>query len=535
MPHVPGRAPERFAATVEDIQTIAVARLGAFIEADGSLRIPNSDAPGDLAVVMSVRPDGEGCAVVTRAVGRVDIPFFGWWFRPMTAIAGRRGCAYARAMLRHAVDGEPEPTPPSAVIGLPAVPFTRGQATLLASASAAIAVVGFCNALFGQLADPIGDSFNASDETLTRMLAFSRIGALIALVIGFGADRRGRRRALLFGTVGSAAACLVSAVAPSLLVLAIAQSFQRGFIITTAIVAGIAVIEEAPEGARAYSASMLALAGGLGFSLAVATLPLADINENSWRIAYGVGAATIFLAPAIARQLSETTRYERIAERTDIARGRLKEVLDSRYGRRFLLLAAVGFLTNVFNAPSSQLMNKYLSDVRDYSNSGIAIFRAVTTALPGLVGLLIGGRIAEARGRRSLAISALLVATLTQMVFFVVGGPTLWVMSAVSVFASAAAGIALGTLDVELFPTEARGTSNGLLAVISVVGSMIGLGLAGILSGPLNHIGTGIALLGGASLLAAVVFVPRLPETRAIDLDDVSPSESSKQYGPDHA
>ena len=103
---------------------------------------------------------------------------------------------------------------------------------------------------------------------------------------------------------------------------------QRACVNTTLIVAGIAVIEEAPEGARAYSASMLALAGGFGFSFAVVALPFADIGDYGWRIPYVVGALTVFFAARIARNLAETTRYTQIAVRTEISRGRLRDLLD---------------------------------------------------------------------------------------------------------------------------------------------------------------------------------------------------------------
>ena len=47
-----------------------------------------------------------------------------------------------------------------------------------------------------------------------------------------------------------------------------------------------------------------------------------------------------------------------------------------------MLLALVGFLTNMLSAPSSQFMNKYLVDVQGFSNSFIVVFRFATTALP---------------------------------------------------------------------------------------------------------------------------------------------------------
>ena len=72
---------------------------------------------------------------------------------------------------------------------------------------------------------------------------------------------------------------------------------QRAFLIVTATVASVAVVEEAPEGARAYATSMLALAGGFGFSFSVITLPFADLGRQAWRIPFVLGALTILLAP----------------------------------------------------------------------------------------------------------------------------------------------------------------------------------------------------------------------------------------------
>ncbi len=95
----------------------------------------------------------------------------------------------------------------------------------------------------------------------------------------------------------------------------------------------------------------------------------------------------------------------------------------------------------------------------------------------------------------------------------------------IAIVAAACAGLALGTLDAELFPTEVRGTSSGFLLVSAVAGSAVGLVLATQLKDLVGGLGPAIALCGIASLVAAVFVVPRLPETAARHLDDVSPSE----------
>jgi MFS family permease len=112
------------------------------------------------------------------------------------------------------------------------------------------------------------------------------------------------------------------------------------------------------------------------------------------------------------------------------------------------------------------------------------------------------------------------------MIFFLTGGLSMWVMSALSIFMAGAGGIALGTLDAELFPTEVRSTSNAMLYVLGVLGSALGLLLAGALSDQLGGIGRSVALMGVGSLLVALVIVPLLPESAARLLDDVSPTHA---------
>jgi MFS family permease len=541
MPRVPRSSLVRLAASLDAVESAIVERLGATSSptADPSrtfvVAAPVDQQPA-IGLTLGLSAADGGTDVAIASTGAIDIPFFGWFFRPLVAIAHRRARVHAIETLRAALDGRPDPAPPRSVVGLPPVAFSPEQATFIATASAATAIVSFSAALFGQLASPISHSFGASDATIGVALALTRLGALFALVAIAIADRRGRRRSILVGVVGSAVVCALSALAPNLATFTAAQVLQRGLVGTTGTVAFLAVVEEAPEGARAYAASMLALAGGFGFSFSVVTLPFGDLAPWGWRIPLALGAATIFLAPAIARHLGETARYTAVSARTDVVRGRVRDVF-ARHRHRFVLLALVAFLTSAFSAPSSQFTNKYLTDVRGFSNTGIALFRTVTTAVPGIVGIVLGGRLAEARGRRPVAGIALALATAAQITFFLSGGISLWVMSALAVFMAGAGGIALGTLDAELFPTEVRSTSNAMLYVVAVIGSATGLLLAGGLSNRLGGIGRSVALTGVGSFLVALIVVPLLPESAARLLDDVSPTQPTTdpddEYRPD--
>jgi len=384
---------------------------------------------------------------------------------------------------------------------------------------------GLCGALFTQNGDAAAEAFARSDADLGWALAVSRVGVLVSLVAAGCSDRLGRRRTLLACLVGAGIANAVAALAPTFGIFTVSQVVTRAFVNAVFVIAGIAVVEEAPEGARAYALSLFGLAAGLGFSVSVVLLPINDLGPDGWRVAFGVSALVVLLVPVLRTHLRETNRFDRLAAE-DVTRGRVREVFDRRYGSRFWLLGLAGFLINVFSAPSSQLTNRYLRAEHDFLNAEIALFRAVTAGLPGLVGIVIGGRLAESRGRRPVAVAGLVVASALQMTFFVSGGWLLWLTPMVAVVAALASGLALGALDSELFPTEVRGTANGFLLVCGVLGSAAGLVLATSLRDHLGGLGPAIAVCGVAPLVAALLVVPRLPETADRRLDEISPSEA---------
>jgi MFS family permease len=451
--------------------------------------------------------------------------FFTWFLRLQGWLGARRALPHAAARLAAAATGADAPDDLKPLPVVPPVAFTPEQAGRLAALSAVALLANFSGALLSQNGDAVTSAFDRSDQALGVALAVARAGVLLSLVAIALADRWGRRRVILYGLGGACAANLLTSLSPTFEVFTGAQLVNRALVNTVLIVAGIAAVEDAPEGARAFATGMYALALGAGFGLAVVLLPFADLGDYGWRISFALSAALVLLLPFIAPHLKETTRYTRVVDR-HAHRGRIREVFDRAYGARFLLLGLAAFLTNVFSAPSSQLTNRYLTHAHDFSNADVAVFRAVTAGVPGLIGVLLASRLAESRGRRPVTIVGLLVATGFQAAFFLADGALLlWLTPVVAIIAAACAGLALGTLDAELFPTEVRGTSSGFLLVSGVAGSAVGLVLATQLKGVAGGLGPAIALCGIASLAAAIFVVPRLPETADRPLDDVSPSE----------
>ena len=513
------------AAPAERVRELAVEALGARPDpADPDALVIDVRFPTGqpTPVQLRVEPQDDGASVRIDAEPMPPIPYFRWFVGPILRSANRRALAWTEKALRAVEGGEPAPPPPKRPSLAPPAPFTAPQAILLATVCAITAVTTYGSSLLSQNVDYVGDSFGASDRALGTALAISRVGVLIALVSAAMADRKGRRRLMLISVAGVCVANGVAALAPNLAVFTGGQTLMRGFANTALIVAGIAAIEEAPEGARAYSVALLGLAGGFGYAFGVVLLPLADIGQETWRISFALSAATLLMLPGFSRRLAETTRYAGLAAR-QTKRGQLGEVFDPAYGGRFGVLVVSTFLFAIFSAPSSQFTNRYLADDRGFSGLDITIFRAITQGFPGVLGIAIGGRLAETRGRRPVAAFALFAGTAAQMVFFTNGSALLWLSSAVAIILGGVAAPALGAFNGEMFPTEIRGTANAFLLVAGVAGSAVGLVLSGSLSDRIG-LGEALALTGIASLLASLL-VLRLPETADKPLDEVSPSE----------
>jgi MFS family permease len=243
-------------------------------------------------------------------------------------------------------------------------------------------------------------------------------------------------------------------------------------------------------------------------------LPLADIGERGWRL---VMVASILLLPVvrqIARHLPESRRYDRAHADVGMA----------GHGRRFWLLAVSSFLLALFTAPASQLLNEFLRDEQGFSALRITLFSLLTNT-PGGIGLVIGGRLADTRGRRLVGAVGVVGGTLLTVAMVLLGGWPMWGLSMAGAVMGAMVVPALGVYGPELFPTSLRGRANGIISILGVTGSVIGLAAAGYLSDRWDGFGPALAVLSAGPLLMAVLVLVGYPETAHRELEDLNPED----------
>ncbi len=437
-------------------------------------------------------------ATVTQTIRyRVVIPWFGWLFAfPLRNTLRRRPPQASR----------PWWSPPDRIS-----PRQVASLGLLAAASMSAA---FTNTLFTQTASFAAEGFGIDERGQGLGGVIVRLGVVIAIPFAMLADRRGRRQMIVVTAWVAPLWCALGAIAPNFWVLVGTQAIGRPIGLALALLIGVVAAEEMPRNSRAYALSVLALAGGLGAGVAVIALRLADLGTEGWRLVYLLSLVWLLPAYHVTRHLPETVRYQRLHPTSP----RLDR-------RRFATIAIVAISANVFVAPASFFLNRYLDDVRGYTGGGIALF-VLCTATPASVGLMVGGRLADLIGRRAVLAVCLPLSTVLLVGSFTVDGPAMWLLALGGGMLGGAAYPAFTVYRTELFPTGNRGRANGFITALSLAGSSIGLVAVGGLVHRGWSYGQSMLVVGCGQLLAAAIAYVAYPETAHLELEQINPQDA---------
>ena len=461
----------------------------AFEAADGPFRSYRRTA--------RVEAEGAEVTVVSTTEFRLAVPYFGWLVTLPT-----------RHALRRLGDGrQPWWAPPQRL--------DARAASVLGVLAAASVVAGFLGTLLTQTVTFAAEEFGTGgSRAQSQVLAAVRVGIVLALALVAAADRIGRRPVLIACAAGGCLSAAAGALAPSLVWLGATQLLARAFAAALVVLITIVAAEEMPRGARAYAISVLGMAGGLGAGLCLQALPLADLGPRGWRLVYLLALAGLPLVRSIARHLTESRRFV-IAHATVALAG---------HGRRLVLLAASAFLLTLFTAPAAQLQNEFLRSERGFSASRIALFTLLTNA-PAGIGIVVGGRLADVRGRRLVGAVGLAGGVGATLAVYASAGWPQWAWSVVGAVVGGATLPALGVYGPELFPTSLRGRANGLVALLGVAGSVTGLLVAGVLGERLGGLGPALVLLALGPALLVVLVLVAYPETAQRELEELNPED----------
>ena len=473
-----------------------------------------------LVTVESVDP-GETVAVTETIVYRLAVPIWGFLFaRPV-----RRALRHPDASARRAWWMPPDHLDARAASGL----------SLLCVFSV---LGGYLGTLLSQTNTFFKEEFASTDGQIGTMLAVVRVGALLALAVVALADRRGRRWVLLASALAGCVVTATGALAPTLVWLGVSQTIARAFATALILVISIIAVEEMPSGSRAFAVSLLTASAALGGGLCVMLLSVAGLGEAAWRILFVVPLLAVPVAVRLGRRIPETQRFAAADARGSTARRsqlggghsdtphrawwRIPRGLDRG---RLVLLSLSGLALAVFAVPASAFMNEYLRTERHFSTGAIIVFQLATNT-PGGLGIVVGGKLADRRGRRIVGAIGLTAGVGFSLATYLVAGWSIWLFSLLASLIGAMAIPALAVYGPELFPTHLRGSANGIINLASVVGSAAGLFLAGRLSDQLSSLGPAMAVLALGPVVVIALVLLRYPETASLELEQLNPDDA---------
>ena len=382
---------------------------------------------------------------------------------------------------------------------------------LLALLSLATLIEGFDAALMMVTMRGVEATFGASTTEVYDAISWLSWGAIASGLVIWGADRVGRKPALLFSLAAYGAFSLATAGASSLTAFAWLQCGGRLFMVAQLSLAYVMLSEEMPPALRGRANGVLGTCAGIG-----AAVPLLFAGLD-WRTTYAIGALPLLLAPAYAFALRETALFEAGRAVRAQARDTLRDLRAFASGGHLPRLAAVSALWFTLSFWSGGVLVgfiRFVSAERAWTAEMIATLPWGTIPA-GIAGYLLAGLAMDRLGRRTTAMLYFALSSLATIASYQVAGALPIALAWCAVTALGGAWTVTNTLTAELFPTALRATASGIAgSLLGRLGFVVGPLVAGRAIAATGDAATAMTLLALTNLACVAVVARWIPETK---------------------
>ena len=397
----------------------------------------------------------------------------------------------------------------------PRARLTPYQYKLFAFLSVATFFEGFDYVALTQLLGPIRDAYGLSYAEGSVMVSAINIGAVAAYALIRHADVAGRRRVLSLTIAGYTLFSFASAFATNAYMFGFLQFLARMFLLAEYAISMVYVMEEFPADRRAFAVGLIQGVNSLGSIVCAGLVPLLLKLPWGFRSVYLVGGLPLVLVMILRRSIRETQRF---LDKPPGAPPSLWRLFRTPHWRRLPLLASIWALTYLCTYVLLNNFKDFAQLERGYSDQQVS-FAVMIAALGSMPLVFMSGKLLDAIGRKPGAAVIMLATSLATVVTFTAHAYWVLVLGLTGcIFGASAVLPVLNAITLELFPTDVRaegyGWSNNLLGRI---GYIAGPSFVGVLAEALG-VGGATALTAVFPLLALVLIVWRVPETRGTEL-----------------
>ena len=345
---------------------------------------------------------------------------------------------------------------------------------------------------------------------LVGLLGFVVFGSefVIALFVGYGMDRKGRRWMWMACLTGAALLTGLTFFVQTFWQLLIVRALASGLANSELAVSVTLVNEQIPSRRRGFLYSIVQGGWPLGVFMASGVYLLVTGAGLGWRWVYLMGVIPLLLVAVARRRVREPERFlhlkslreaiarddqaevdrllqERPVDVEELEKGSIRSMFATPGPVRSALarLSVVWLLYSTAYVATNLYITYWLTTARGWSAGAVAVLLLVSGGV-GYFFYLLGGALGERFGRRSvLLVSGLLVGPLNLLLLLAPGHAVQAVIFFLIYQATNGTWSGAGyAYQAENFPTRVRGTAVGWMGAMFVGGMMLGSALWSVLS-----------------------------------------------------
>ena len=404
----------------------------------------------------------------------------------------------------------------------PRVPLTPYQRKLMLFLSVATFFEGFDFFAFTQILPNLRAEFGLGKLGAGVLTAVIYTGPILAYFLVRRADRVGRKPILSLTIAGYTIFTLLSGLAPDVWTFAIAQLAARVFLIGEWSIAMVFAAEEFPAAKRGLVIGVIQAFSSLGGVVCAGVVPVIVKLPWGWRSVFFVGAVPLIAVAFARRGIRETARFTAGAATRSADAAPLFRIWRTPWRNRVVLLAFIWGLTYLCTTTGITFWKEFAIEERGFTDAQVGASLAIAAVAAMPLVFMVGPTI-EWLGRRVGAIIMFIAAAGGIALSYTLTSPAgLTAALAVGIFGTSAVLPVMNAYTAELFPTEIRGDgfawSNNLLGRLGAVAGPL------IVGAMAADTGWGPAVLAtcGGPIIALVLILATLPETRGRELEDTS-------------
>jgi len=345
-------------------------------------------------------------------------------------------------------------------------------------------------------------------------------GTLVAFFVVRLGDRFGRKPVYLWSVALYAVLSLITAFSPNIEFFVACQFLARIFLTASWATGFIVIAEEFAVEVRGRALVLFQSASAIGAIFPSLLMPIFAGTSFGWRGLYVVGVLPLLIVIFLGKNFHETERFQRTRENRS-TKPSFFSVFQPPYRKHMLTVAALWFLIYLCYAATLTFFSYRVVTELGWDETTVGFTTAIAYLL-GLSGFFTAGKLLDSIGRKKTAVIFFLGGSLATVAAFQ-ATEYLWVLISLilGTFFVGVFTVICASFTNELFPTEIRANATAWgNNIVGRTAQILAPSLVAALAIPLGGVGNAVSVLALTPLIAIVLVLLFLPETKYSEMQD---------------